>query len=65
MPRPRSPRWPRGCTRSWPPGRELPVNPEAWRMLTRRLARTGDLRGARAALRAAVAQAGGTAPPLQ
>jgi len=50
---------------AWPPGRELPVDPEAWEVLKRRLARTGDLRGVRAALRAAVAQAGGTAPPLQ
>ncbi len=44
----------------WPPGHELPLAPGAWRLLTRRLARSGDLRGARAALRAAVAHAGAT-----
>mgnify|MGYP006276745103 CR=1 FL=1 len=42
-----------------PPGDELPLAPGAWRLLTRRLARSGDLRGARAALRAAVAHANG------
>jgi hypothetical protein len=50
---------------AWPPGHDLPVAPEAWRLLTRHLTRTGDLRGARAALRAAVAQASAAARPLQ
>jgi hypothetical protein len=48
----------------WPPGQDLPVAPAAWRRITDRLARTGDLRAARAASRAAVAHAG-AARPLQ
>lgn len=45
---------------AWPAGHELPIAPGAWRFLVRRLARTGDLRGVRAALRAALARGGGT-----
>ena len=41
---------------AWPNADDLPIGPTVWRRLVRHLARTGDLRGTRAALRAAVAR---------